>query len=117
MCHLDANLYFYEFINEVVLVAKNVDGGTNPEDFPFPCQSGKCARGTVYICRRKKVECCDFCKFWKVFESHSSPLWAISGSKFVETPITSNFEQVVKRLFTVIWTVTIALANCRISFL
>ena len=48
MCDLDANLYFYEFINEVVLVAKNVDGGTNPEDFPFPCQSGKCVREVQY---------------------------------------------------------------------
>ena len=38
-------------------------------------------------------------------------------TNFVETPIFPNFEQLVKRLFTSIWNVTIALGNCRLSLL
>ena len=41
MCDLDPNLYSYECNDKVFLVRKIVDGGTNPEDFPFPCQCEK----------------------------------------------------------------------------
>ena len=34
-------------------------------------------------------------------------------TNFAETLIIPNFEQVVKRVFTSIWNVTIALENCR----
>ena len=36
-------------------------------------------------------------------------------TNFVETPLIPNFKQVVKRLFTGIYNVTIAQKNCRIS--
>ena len=49
MCDLDPNLYSYEFNYEGFLVPKIVDGGTNPEDFSFPCQCGKYARDTVHV--------------------------------------------------------------------
>ena len=62
MCDLDPNIYSYELNDEWFLVPKIVDGGTILEDFPFPCQCGKCARDTVCICKINKAEYCNFCK-------------------------------------------------------
>ena len=37
-------LRIHEFNDELFLVPKIVDGGTNPGDFPFPCQFDKFSR-------------------------------------------------------------------------
>ena len=33
-----------------------------PENFPKPCNCGKCARKNVCPCRVKNILCCKFCK-------------------------------------------------------
>ena len=54
-------LYSY-FLNDNGLLSPSiVVGNVLPDDFPSPCQCGKCARQDVCICRINGVKCCDFC--------------------------------------------------------
>lgn len=33
-----------------------------PEDFPMPCNCGKCARENVCSCRINNLKCCEYCR-------------------------------------------------------
>ena len=60
-CDLDPMLYSYELNDDGLLFPSIVEGNALPDDFPSPCQCGKCARQDVCICRINGVKCCDFC--------------------------------------------------------
>ena len=61
--YLNPSNYTYQLNDDGLLSPIVISGEQLPEDFPVLCPCYKCARSSIYACRRNNFLCCDFYRY------------------------------------------------------